>query len=129
MWLKTNHLRNFLSDGLSQDKSCKTFLENDYNIQFHLYSLKVSVMSKLLCFEIFGMVECPKCSPLVACLSSRVNQYQPIGNRDRPATSYNHFAPPQTTSYNDFPPPKIAAGCNPNHGFCSQFGSIVKRHT
>jgi len=70
MWLKTNHLRNFLSDGLSQDKSCKTFLENDYNIQFHLYSLKVSANIKISmqCFEIIEGGIWPKCLPwLRAC--------------------------------------------------------------
>jgi len=26
LWLNTNHLRNFLSDNLSQDKSCKEII-------------------------------------------------------------------------------------------------------
>jgi len=69
LWLNTKHLRNFRSDDLSQDKSCKeifasrtkrnsnkTFLKNILNTKFHLYSLKVSANAKiaLRCFENFG---------------------------------------------------------------------------
>jgi len=29
LWLNTNHLRNFRSDNLSQDKSCKEIIINE----------------------------------------------------------------------------------------------------
>jgi len=41
------------------------FLKNDYNIKFHLYSLKVSTNVKIAmqCFENVGAGKCPKCPP------------------------------------------------------------------
>jgi len=62
--LKINLVRRELTS-TTEKNSNKTFLRNDYNIKFHLYSLKVSAHVKIAmqCYEISRGGKCPKCPP------------------------------------------------------------------
>jgi len=46
-WLNTNHLRNFRSDGLSRDKSCKEILNQQDNEKFKHF-LKMITMQNFI---------------------------------------------------------------------------------